>query len=91
MGNVDGRQALAEIKRLALGRQIRISSHVVLHRLAKRNGTPEDIRSALLTAVRATYQSDRDNWKVTGGVDTDDDDMTVIVVIEADLIIVTFY
>lgn len=49
------------------------------------------MKRALLTATEATKQDDRDNWRVGGGVDTDDDELTVIVVIEADVVVVTLF
>ena len=46
---------------------------------------------ALLGATSATEQRDRGCWRVQGGVDLDGDDLTVIVALEADVVVVTLF
>lgn len=89
-GVPDGQAALDQIKRLAGGGQIVVTFHA-RGRMAERGATFEDIRRALTTAGRATWQADRQNWKVEGGADLDGDEMTVIVDIEVDVIVVTLF
>jgi len=45
----------------------------------------------LLSATSASWQHDRETWRVDGGVDGDGDDLTVIVDLEADVIVVTIF
>lgn len=56
-----------------------------------RGATEPDVRRALLTATAAIRQADRDNWRVEGGTDTDDDDLTLVCDIRADVIVVTLF
>lgn len=82
--------ALAEIKRLAgLGR-IHYTGHA-LDRMDERGATRGDVRSALLSATSAAWQPDRSTWRVDGGADRDGDALTVIVNLEADVIVVTVF
>ncbi len=83
---------LDEIKRLAgLGR-IFFSIHA-LEKMDERGANHQDVQNALATATAANYQSDRDNYKVTGGVDMDGDDLRVIVDVNTDIevVIVTVF
>ena len=59
--------------------------------MADRGATREDLRSALVTATTAIRQPDRENWRIEGGTDNDGDDLTVIVDLEADVIVVTVF
>jgi hypothetical protein len=87
---VDDAQALAEIQRLAgLGR-IRYTLHAT-QRMSKRGATADDVQNALVSASRATHQPANDNWRVSGGVDLDGDDLTVVVDIQADVVVVTLF
>lgn len=58
-------------------------------KMRQRNVRLEDVRSALVRAFRCSAQ-DNGRWKVEGP-DIDGDDLTVIVLIEDGLIIVTVY
>jgi hypothetical protein len=83
-------EALEEIQRLAgLGRVV-YTKHA-RDRMSDRGATARDVRKALLSATDATYQADRQNYRVSGGTDTDGDDLTVIVDLEADVIVVTIF
>jgi hypothetical protein len=85
-----GIDILDEIKRLAgLGR-ILLRFHA-RQRMADRGATFGDVQRALATADRALWQPDRQNWRVEGGVDLDGDELTVIVDVEADVIVVTLF
>jgi hypothetical protein len=87
---VSDASALTEIKRLAGLNRIVYSSHA-RDRMFERGATARDVRAALLSATVARWQADRRNFKVDGGVDCDGDEMTVIVDIQADVIVVTIF
>lgn len=57
--------------------------------MLQRGATSADVRKSLLTASAATWQHNHQTFHVTGGVDTDGDDLTCNVVIEADVVVVT--
>jgi hypothetical protein len=59
--------------------------------MPERGATFADVRQSLLTAASARWQADRQNWRVDGGVDTDGEELTVIVDVEADVIVVTLF
>jgi hypothetical protein len=81
--------ALAEIQRLAQLDRIRYVRHA-RDRMAERGATPADVRNTLLTATAAVWQPERSNWRVRG-VDCAGDDLTAVVDLEADVIIVTIF
>jgi hypothetical protein len=83
-------QALAEVQRLTRQGRVFFTRHAN-ERLAERGATTADVRSALLGATTAAHQPERDTWRIAGGSDTDGDDLTVIVAIEADVIVVTVF
>jgi hypothetical protein len=85
---VSDSKALAEIQTLAARNFIRYSSHA-RKRMSQRGATAADVRKALLTATAADWQVDHQTWHVTGGTDTDGDDLTCNVAIEADVVVVT--
>jgi len=82
--------ALAEIKRKATGNQVSFTGHA-RKRMAQRGAIARDVISALVTATSATWQTDNQNYRVEGGVDLDGDEMTVIVTIEANVIVITLF
>lgn len=88
--SVNAMRALDEAKRLARGGQVWFRQHAY-DRMAERNAVVADVIAAILTSTRATYQGDRDNWKLTGGADGDGEDMIVIVDFVGDLVIITIY
>jgi hypothetical protein len=81
---------LAEVQRLARLDRIVVTGHA-RKRMADRGAVKEDLRNALLTATAAIRQPDRGNWRIEGGADHDGDDLTVIVDLEADVIVVTLF
>ena len=88
MGAVNDPEALAEIHRLAQLGRIRITWHAE-KRMDQRGAEPEDVRAALVSSTAALTQ--RQGWRVEGGVDQDGDELTVIVDIEADVIVITLF
>lgn len=81
-------RALAEIHRLAQLRRIRLTRHAV-DRMDQRGAELEDVRAALVSST-AAFTQER-GWRVEGGVDRDGDELTVIVDIEADVIVITLF
>lgn len=82
-------EALAEIKAKAAGGQVRFTAHAYL-RMRDRSATARDVVRALVTATRAS-EDGVSKYKVSGGSDLDGDDLTVIVVLEADVLVVTLF
>jgi len=85
---VNAAAALIEIRGYAAANRIRISRHA-WERMAERGAQYEDVRHALATARRCRAQ-ENDRWKVSG-VDRGEDELTLIVVIEAGVVVVTVY
>lgn len=83
-------QALAEIKRLVALDRVLYTHHAQI-RMIERGARRRDVEHALLGATSATEQRDRGCWRVKGGVDLDGDDLTVVVALEADVVVVTLF
>jgi hypothetical protein len=49
-----------------------------------------DVQEALRTAFRATHQPDKDRWRVVGK-DLDAADLTIVVVFDAGVVVVTVF
>ena len=82
-------KALSEIQRLARLNRIVYTGHAIL-RMDDRGASRDDVRSALITATSARLQ-ERGTWRVDGGRDLEGDDLTAIVDLEADVIVVTLF
>lgn len=80
--------ALVEIRGYAAANRIRISRHA-WERMAERGAQYEDVRHALAMARRCKSQ-EGGRWKVSG-TDRDGDELVLIVVIEAGVVVVTVY
>ena len=85
---MDAKAALAHVRGYGAANRIRIARHA-WERMAERGVQYEDVRHALATARRCRAQ-DRGRWKVAGN-DRDGDELVLIVVIEASVIVVTVY
>ena len=81
-------EALAKIRKLAAGNHIVLSAHA-LDRMSERGAVYRDVWFALKNAV-STHQQRSDTW-LTNGVDCDGDDIKIVLVIEAQLLIVTLF
>jgi hypothetical protein len=81
--------ALADIKGYAAANRIHLSRHA-LERGEQRSAQYADVRAALLSAS-ACRLAERDRWHVSGGVDLDGDELSLIVVIEDGVIVVTLF
>ena len=86
---MDDQQALAEVKRLAIARRVSFTKHAY-DRMRERGAVVADVLAALSSATRAQHETGY-KYRVTGGVDRDGDELSVIVAIEADLLVVTIF
>lgn len=59
--------------------------------MIQRTASRRDVEHALLGGHHALYQEDRATWCVRGGVDLDGDELTVIVDLQADVVVVTLF
>jgi hypothetical protein len=57
----------------------------------ERDAATDDVCNALITATSTAHDPERDRWKVTGGADLDGDVLSVVVAIEANVIVVTLF
>jgi hypothetical protein len=87
---VSDARPLGEIHRLARLNRISYTAHA-LRRMDQRGAELADVRAALISSTAAVHQEERGTWRVDGGRDRDGDDLTVIVDIEADLVVVTIF
>ena len=85
---MDAKAALADIRGFGAANRIRIGRHA-WQRMAERGVFYEDVRNALATARRCKAQ-DGGRWKVFG-IDGDGDEIVVVVVLEAGVIVVTVF
>ena len=79
--------ALEMIRGYALARRIRVTGHAY-DRMRRRGVQFHDLRFALMQAKTCT--ADDEKWKVTGP-DEDGDALTCIVVLEAEVVVVTVF
>lgn len=82
-------KALGEIQRLARLDRIVLTRHAA-KRMDQRGAKRGDVRAALVSATSALAQ-DGGGWRVAGGCDREGDDLTVIVDIEADVLVITLF
>ncbi len=85
---MDVAAALADIRGYAAANRVRIAPHA-WERMAERGVRYEDMRHALANA-RSCKAQDEERWKVFGA-DIDGDDLVLIVVLDAGVIVVTVY
>ena len=81
--------ALALIHGAAMARQVKISPHAY-DRMEQRGAKVDDVLTALLHAVRCVHEPENDRWKVPG-FDRDGDDLTCIVTVEHNVVVVTVF
>jgi hypothetical protein len=86
---MDAASALVTIRQYAVAGRLAYTHHA-LERMAQRNVTRADVRRALTSAKSCRAGDAADKW-VALGPDTDGDDLDVVVVIEAGLVIVTVH
>lgn len=61
-----------------------------LDQMSRRNVTRGDVRSALGSATVATFQADNGRWRITG-TDRDGDSLSLAVVFENGIVVVTVF
>lgn len=81
-------EALTEVRRLAVMRRVRIEDPHVRLRMAQRHVRAEDVFCALCNAVGCKPGNELGRWKVTGP-DLDGDDLSLVVVFEGDVVVIT--
>jgi len=86
---VDESQALAEIKRLTMLRRVSLTAHAKT-RMRERGVTVRDLLAAIISATTARHE-DEHKYRVEGGIDEDGDPLTIVVAIEADLLVITIF
>ncbi len=82
---------LKTIQQMASMDRIRLSYHARVERMPERGAQYADIKSGLISATSAVWQPEHQSWKCDGGEDTDGDKITVCVVIEDNLVVVTLF
>ncbi|HET9931131.1 MAG TPA: DUF4258 domain-containing protein [Polyangiaceae bacterium] len=81
-------EALAEIRRAAIARRVRFSPHA-RQRMNQRFVRPPDVYCALESAT-ACMATEQERWKVAGP-DRDGDELTMVVKIEGDVVVITVF
>ena len=81
-------QALADIRGYALAGRIELSPHAE-ERMRERHVTYEDLRCALTGATNCRARPE-DRWRVEGS-DSEGDELSVVVVIEDGVVVVTLF
>jgi hypothetical protein len=87
--NVTPAEALETAHRAGATGQFFVSIHA-RERQGERTAHRADIREALRTTTKAKLQ-ENERWRLDGGTDLDGDDLTLIVVFEAGVIVVTVF
>lgn len=82
-------EALQLIRGLASANRYIVSSHAWL-RANQRGAGVQDIRHGLVNANSCSWQPERETWRVET-CDLDGDDLTLVVSIQEDLIVVTLF
>lgn len=62
-----------------------------LDRMEERNVTRGDVRSALTSAILATFQPDSGRWRITGGTDRSGEALDIAVVLENGIVVITVF
>lgn len=83
-------EALHEVRRLATQNRLRYTRHA-RERMAQRGAQAADVRHALRRAESCSASADAPDRWVVRGPDLDDDELSVVVVIEDDCVVITLY
>jgi uncharacterized protein DUF4258 len=81
---------LAECHSAGISGRFIFGSHA-LDRMKERNATRSDVRSALKSAVFATFQEDNGRWKIAGGTDRSGEPLDMAVVFEHGIVVITVF
>lgn len=82
-------EALRDIKGYASANRFSLTPHAIL-RARQRGASRADVRSALMNATSCAVGQQRDRWEVVG-TDLDGDDLKLVVVLEAGVLVVTLF
>jgi hypothetical protein len=83
-------EALAAAREAGVTGRFFIVAHA-LSRQEERSVSRFDLRNALMTAKVARYQPSKDRWRLEGGVDLDEDDLTVVIEIDSGVVVITVF
>lgn len=86
---MDGTEALETIRRYAVAGLVAFTTHA-RERMVQRRVSLDDVLRALINAKSARATDVAEKW-IACGPDLDGDDLEVVVVIEAGLVVVTVY
>lgn len=59
--------------------------------MQERNASRGDVRSALTSAILATFQPDNGRWMITGGTDRSGEALDMAVVFENGIVVITVF
>ncbi len=82
-------EALRDIRGYAAANRLRYTAHA-LARMQERTASRSDVKNALVTATACAAQGET-KWCVSGGHDLDGEALTVVVVLEDGVLVVTLY
>jgi hypothetical protein len=82
-------EAIEKVRRLAIQNRIRYTFHAEYDSMTDRSVSHRDVRHSLSNCEKCTKQEEY-KWKCVGP-DLEDDELTVVVVIEDDLLVVTVF
>jgi len=83
-------EALTWIQGMFAANRYALTPHAQ-QRMRSRHIRFDDLRLAAASATRAVLQPANDRWRVEGGRDMDGDDLTLVVEVRADVLIITLY
>ncbi len=86
---MDANEALATVRAAGTQNTLRLSFHV-MYEHPERGISARDLHAAAASASSAQLQENR-KWKISGGVDLDGDDLTLICVLVDDVFVVTAF
>ena len=88
-GSRTAEEAQEEIRRLAWQRRVRYTTHALFERMPARGVRRADVL-AVLKSPSSCRPSEGERWRVEG-LDTADDELTVVVAIEDNVVVVTVF
>jgi hypothetical protein len=82
-------EALRDIRGYAAANRLRYTAHA-LARMRERGASRGDVKNALATATVCTAEADT-RWCISGGQDLDGEALTVVVVLDDGVLVVTLF
>jgi hypothetical protein len=83
--------ALKDCQGYAAAGRMRLSWHVESESMPDRGATIDDVKEAIRTSTNCKWQPDKNTWRLEGGMDLDDETMTVIAVLDDGVLVVTIF